>query len=240
MVSAHNRRTVRKTSIRFITVNRIFEALQHRNHPNRWLFFVADVKKDANIYTMFDITDKSFIEKLNKHLKNGGVIAFPTDTVWGLGALPNQMGADALFETKQRPHEKHLIIMSDCLDHIQKYMSGYPDTAFDLAKKYWPGALTIGVPVQDTQTMSFGAVRVPNYKPFQDLCRVIDGHCLATSSANISGQPVLTDPDAIRAQFPDIIVIDNAYKKMGGKPSTVVILENNKMNIVRQGAVVIE
>ena len=207
----------------------------------QWYYFLIHIRnKYANIHAMFDITDKYFIEKLNKHLKNGGVIAFPTDTVWGLGALPNQTGADALFEIKQRPHEKHLIIMSDCLEHIQKYMSGYPDIAFDLAKKYWPGALTIGVPVQDTQTMSFGAVRVPNYKPFQDLCSVIDGHCLATSSANISGQPVLTNPDAIRAQFPDIIVIDNAYDKMGGKPSTVVILENNKMNIVRQGAVVIE
>ena len=43
--------------------------------------------------------------------------------------------------------------MSDCLEHIKKYMSEYPDIAFDLAKKYWPGALTIGVPVQDTQTI---------------------------------------------------------------------------------------
>lgn len=189
---------------------------------------------------MIDITDGDFIEKLNRHLGAGGVIAFPTDTVWGLGALPTQAGADALFETKRRPHEKHLIIMSDCLDHIQKYMVEYPEIAFDLANRYWPGALTIGVPVKDTQTMSFGAVRVPNYKPFRDLCSVIDGHCLATTSANISGQPVLGDPESIRTQFPNVMVIDNAYEKMGGSPSTVVILENGKINIVRQGAVVIE
>lgn len=189
---------------------------------------------------MIDLTDKGFIEKLNKHLRSGGVIAFPTDTVWGLGALPTQAGADALFEIKRRPHEKHLIIMSDCLDHIQKYMIEYPKAAFDLAEKYWPGALTIGVPVKDTLTMSFGAVRVPNYKPFQDLCSVIDGHCLSTTSANISGCPVLTDPESIRVQFPNVMVIDNAYEKMGGSPSTVVILENNKINIVRQGAVVID
>ena len=189
---------------------------------------------------MIDITNKDFIKKLNEHLCSGGVIAFPTDTVWGLGALPTQTGADALFEIKQRPHEKHLIIMSDCLDHIQKYMAEYPKAAFDLAKKYWPGALTIGIPVKDTQTMSFGAVRVPNYKPFQDLCSVIDGHCLATTSANISGQPVLGDPEAIRAQFPNVMVIDNAYEEMGGSPSTVVILEDDKINIVRQGAAIIK
>ena len=189
---------------------------------------------------MFDISDEKFIRKLNDHLKNGGVIAFPTDTVWGLGALPTRAGADALFEIKRRPHEKHLIIMSDSLAHIQKYMLNYPDVAFDLAKKYWPGALTVGVPVQDTSTMSFGAVRVPDYKPFQELCAVVDGHCLATTSANISGQPVLGSAAEIRAQFPDIMIIDNAWAKMGGAPSTVVILENDKINVVRQGAVGVE
>jgi len=196
--------------------------------------------KNASIsFVMLDVKDKAFIKRLNDHLKSGGVIAFPTDTVWGLGALPTQAGADALFEIKQRPHEKHLIIMSDCLNNIQKYMSEYPDIAFDLAKKYWPGALTIGVPVKEAKTMSFGAVRVPNYKPFQELCGIIEGHCLATTSANISGQPVLTSSDAIRAQFPEIIVVDNNYAQMGGLPSTVVILENNKINIVRHGGVVI-
>ena len=85
---------------------------------------------------MIDLHDKDFIRKINQHLKNGGVIAFPTDTVWGLGALPNKTGADALFEIKQRPREKHLIIMSDTLEHIKPYMKNYPRAAFDLAKKY--------------------------------------------------------------------------------------------------------
>lgn len=189
---------------------------------------------------MTNLQDSEFIKRLNVHLNNGGVIAFPTDTVWGLGALPNQNGADALFEIKQRPHEKHLIIMSDALEHIKPYMKNYPENAFDLAKKYWPGALTIGVPVADTNTMSFGGVRIPNYKPFTELCGVINGHCLATTSANISGMAPLQNADEIRAQFPDIIVVDNAFEKMGGAPSTVAILSDNKINIVRQGAVVIE
>ncbi|MCQ2581452.1 MAG: L-threonylcarbamoyladenylate synthase [Alphaproteobacteria bacterium] len=189
---------------------------------------------------MTNLQDSEFIKRLNVHLNNGGVIAFPTDTVWGLGALPNQNGADALFEIKQRPHEKHLIIMSDALEHIKPYMKNYPESAFDLAKKYWPGALTIGVPVADTNTMSFGGVRIPNYKPFHELCAVINGHCLATTSANISGMTPLQNADEIRAQFPDIIVVDNAFEKMGGAPSTVAILSDDKINIVRQGAVVIE
>lgn len=189
---------------------------------------------------MTDVFDEDFIKKLNEHLKNGGVIAFPTDTVWGLGALPNRRGADALFEIKKRPHEKHLIIMSDSVEHIKPYMADYPKKAFDLAEKYWPGALTIGVPVADTDSMSFGAVRVPNYKPFCELCSVIDGHCLATTSANISGQPTLKNAIDIQKQFPNIIVVDNAFDKMGGAPSTVVILSGDETNIVRQGAVIID
>lgn len=188
--------------------------------------------------TMTDLTDNEFIEQLNAHLDAGGVIAFPTDTVWGLGALPTRAGADALFQIKQRPHEKHLIIMSDSLAHLCGYMTDYPKTAFDLAAKYWPGALTLGIPVADTDTMSFGGVRVPSYKPFHDLCAVVRGHCLATTSANISGMPPLNTAAEIRAQFPDIIVIDNAYAPMGGAPSTVAILTGgNEIKIVRTGAI---
>ena len=189
---------------------------------------------------MTNLNDSECISKLNNHLKSGGVIAFPTDTVWGLGALPTRVGADALFEIKRRPANKHLIIMSDNLEHIRPYMSEYPARAFELAQKYWPGALTIGVPVAGTDSMVFGGVRVPNYKPFMELCGVIDGHCLATTSANISGQPTLTSADEIRKTFPNIIVIDNATAPMGGAPSTVAILDGDNINIVRAGGVVIE
>lgn len=189
---------------------------------------------------MTNLHDAVFVAELNNHLKSGGVIAFPTDTVWGLGALPTRAGADALFEIKRRPANKHLIIMSDNLAHIRPYMKNYPARAFDLANKYWPGALTIGVPVAGTDSMVFGGVRVPNYRPFMELCGVIDGHCLATTSANISGQPTLQSADEIRKTFPDIIVIDNAFDPMGGAPSTVVVLDGDSTNIVRAGAVVIE
>ncbi len=190
---------------------------------------------------MTDLSNPEFIKKLNTHLARGGVIAFPTDTVWGLGALPTRVGADALFKIKHRPTNKHLIIMSDSIAHIQPYMTRHPARAMDMAKKYWPGALTIGVPVaDDADTCVFGGVRIPNYKPFHDLCAVINGHCLATTSANISGQPTLASADDIRHTFPDIIVIDNAYQPMGGAPSTVVVLDGDTTKIIRQGAVILD
>lgn len=156
------------------------------------------------------------------------------------GALPTKHGADALFQIKQRPKNKHLTIMSDTIEHIRPFMTRHPKQAFDLANKYWPGALTIGIPIaDDADTCVFGGVRIPDYKPFHDLCSIIDGHCLATTSANISGQPVLSNAADIRKTFPDIIVIDNAYMPMDGAPSTVIVLDNDKIKIVRQGAVVI-
>ena len=208
---------------------------------NFYKTFTFTTRFSGSIFVgMTNLHDAVFVAELNNHLKSGGVIAFPTDTVWGLGALPTRAGADALFEIKRRPANKHLIIMSDNLAHIRPYMENYPARAFDLANKYWPGALTIGVPVAGTDSMVFGGVRVPNYRPFMELCGVIDGHCLATTSANISGQPTLQSADEIRKTFPDIIVIDNAFDPMGGAPSTVVVLDGHSTNIVRAGAVVIE
>jgi len=188
---------------------------------------------------MTDLNNPDFIKKLNKYLLSGGVIAFPTDTVWGFGSLPSRAGADAIFEIKQRPIEKHLIIMSDNIEHIKKYMINYPKKAFDLAEKYWPGALTIAIPVPEINSMSFGGARVPNYPPFLEICSIINGHCLATTSANISGQPPMTSAQQIQETFPNIIVIDNATVPMDGAPSTVAVLADDKINIIRQGAVII-
>ena len=207
---------------------------------NFYFFNFTNANFAGILVNMTNLKDLAFVAELNNHLKSGGVIAFPTDTVWGLGALPTRAGADALFEIKRRPANKHLIIMSDSFEHIKPYMAEYPERAFELAQKYWPGALTIGVPVAGTDSMVFGGVRVPNYRPFMELCGVIDGHCLATTSANISGQPTLQSAKEIIKTFPNIIVIDNAFEPMGGAPSTVAVLDGDDINIVRTGAVVIE
>ena len=214
--------------------------MQEKKHRIFYFFNFTNANFAGILVNMTNLKDLAFVAELNNHLKSGGVIAFPTDTVWGLGALPTRAGADALFEIKRRPANKHLIIMSDSFEHIKPYMAEYPARAFELAQKYWPGALTIGVPVAGTDSMVFGGVRVPNYKPFMELCGVIDGHCLATTSANISGQPTLQSAKEIRKTFPNIIVIDNAFEPMGGAPSTVAILDGDNINIVRPGSVVIE
>lgn len=187
---------------------------------------------------MSELFTPTLVDQLNAHLKAGGVIAFPTDTVWGLGALPTDQGANALYETKRRPRSKRLIIMSDTYDHIRPFMTHFPPKAHDLAARYWPGALTIA---RDGGDDWRGGVRVPNYGPFRELCRHIDGHCLATTSANLSGMETLQSADDIRATLKNVLVIDNATAPMGGRPSTVVVVsDDGTQTIVRAGAVTLD
>ena len=169
---------------------------------------------------------------VNGYLLKGGVIAFPTDTVWGLGALPQF--SNALFELKQRPRDKHFIIMSNTMENLGPWMKDFPAKAFELAKKYWPGPLTI----IGNDDPTFGATRIPNHEIFQNLCGAITGHCLATTSANLSGMPPLNDAEAIRKTFPNIMVIDGDVPKKA-KPSTIVKVTQNGIEILRRGSCIL-
>ncbi|MCL2537896.1 MAG: L-threonylcarbamoyladenylate synthase [Alphaproteobacteria bacterium] len=206
---------------------------------------------------MSQLSDPKFIEKLNAHLAAGGVIAFPTDTVWGLGALPTADGAAALYETKNRPSDKRFIVMSNAVEHLAPFMCGYSDKAIELGRKYWPGALTVSGnpnPIFDSQRLLprqtepseykdthpiFGSVRIPNHPIFLELCEKIPGHCLATTSANVSGWPTLKSADEIRNTFPDVIVIEDGDIPPAGLASTVIRVTGDTVEILRQGKIVL-
>jgi L-threonylcarbamoyladenylate synthase len=207
---------------------------------------------------MKTIFDQNFIAKLNAHLAGGGVIAFPTDTVWGLGALPTETGRNAIFELKNRPSERFLIIMSDTIENLAPYMYCFSDKAIELGRRFWPGALTIsGNPdpifdsvrvlpkptspdmISNTRPV-FGSVRIPNHPVFKELCENIDGHCLATTSANLSGRPLLKTADEIRETFPNIIVIEDGGITPAGLASTVIRVKGDDIEILRQGEIEID
>ena len=177
--------------------------------------------------------DDAFTCKLNTHLANGGVIAFPTDTVWGLGALPNAAGAETLFETKRRPAEKHFVIMSGTLEHLRPHMQGFSLLALDLARRHFPGALTI---VGNDDPL-FGGVRIPDNDVFRLICKHVDGHCLAATSANISGEPVCENREEIEKLFPLIMIIGDG--RPTGTASTVIKVIGDQIRILRQGSVII-
>lgn len=179
-------------------------------------------------------------------LTNGGVIAYVTDTVWGLGCLPNNESAvKKIYEIKKREAQKPLILMSNEIYPLLDYVKPIPKIGQILIKKYFPGALTIvtdkseNTPDYITSSMSTVGIRVPDNEVFREICEIIPGHVLATTSANLSHQPsAKTYEQALEnmSGLADLIIEDYGYVAKGLE-STVVGVMNNELRIFRQGAI---
>ena len=179
-------------------------------------------------------------------LTNGGVIAYVTDTVWGLGCLPNNESAvKKIYEIKKREAQKPLILMSNDIYPLLDYVKPIPKIGQILIKKYFPGALTIvtdkseNTPDYITSSMPTVGIRVPDNEVFREICEIIPGHVLATTSANLSHQPsAKTYEQALEnmSGLADLIIEDYGYVAKGLE-STVVGVMNNKLRIFRQGAI---
>ena len=190
-----------------------------------------------------DISEK---KNLNEALKNGAVIGFETDTVWGIGALPNcKKGIDNIYEIKNRDRSKPLILMSDKLENLLPYVEEMPPKAKEIAQKFFPGAITIIVKKSDitpdfvTNSMDTVGIRVPNHKGFQELCKNIEGGVLATTSANISNQKTSVCLDDVKNS-----IGKKLYKIYGedticeGVASTIILIgQDNSVKVLRQGSV---
>ena len=184
-------------------------------------------------------------KSINKILNNGGVIAFVTDTVWGIGCLPNNKEAvEKIYEIKGRDKSKPLILMSNKKEHLSPYVKEIPQKAKELMDKYFPGALTLVLeksektPFEITSNKNTVGIRVPNNKFFKELCSIIDGHILATTSANLSNEPSAKTYEEAKnsiGNLVDIVFSDYGYS-CKGQESTVVLVSNNETNILRQGS----
>lgn len=179
-------------------------------------------------------------------LTNGGVIAYVTDTVWGLGCLPNNESAvKKIYEIKKREAQKPLILMSNDIYPLLDYVKPIPKIGQILIKKYFPGALTIvtdkseNTPDYITSSMPTVGIRVPDNEVFREICEIIPGHVLATTSANLSHQPsAKTYEQALEnmSGLADLIIEDYGYVAKGLE-STVVGVMNNELRVFRQGAI---
>lgn len=179
-------------------------------------------------------------------LTNGGVIAYVTDTVWGLGCLPNNESAvRKIYEIKKREAQKPLILMSNDIYPLLDYVKPISKIGQILIKKYFPGALTIvtdkseNTPDYITSSMPTVGIRVPDNEVFREICEIIPGHVLATTSANLSHQPsAKTYEQALEnmSGLADLIIEDYGYVAKGLE-STVVGVMNNELRIFRQGAI---
>ncbi len=194
------------------------------------------------------LNKNSFVNELNNKLKNGGVIAFVTDTVWGLGCLPdNEKGVERIYEIKGRDRSKPLILMSNDTKYLLPFVNKISPAAEKLMQKFFPGALTIvtekseKTPHYITSGINTVGIRIPDNYFFKLLCSKIYGHVLATTSANLSNHTSSkTYKEAYNSigAFVDYIFEDYGYIAKGIE-STVVLTKGNEIKILRQGSVIL-
>ena len=185
-------------------------------------------------------------KKLNENLNNGAVIGFETDTVWGIGALPFcKKGIDSIYEIKNRDRSKPLILMSNDIKNLLPFVKPLSPKAEEIVNKYFPGALTLIfekseiTPNYITNYMNTVGIRVPNHEGFKKLCEKIEGHVLATTSANISNQKT-----SVCRRDVEKSIGDKLYKIFGNDTniekvaSTIVCVDkNDKIKVLRQGSI---
>ena len=175
-------------------------------------------------------------------LRSGGLVAFPTDTVYGVGALVFDGAAvERIYAAKGRPVEKAIpVLLADPAD-LAKVTLQVPDTAGRLAARFWPGALTLVVPkhpclpelVSATATVG---VRVPDHAVARGLLRAAGP--LAVTSANLSGQASPSTAQEVFTQLGGrIALILDGGKTPGGTPSTVVDCSGSEPHVLREGPI---
>lgn len=184
--------------------------------------------------------------KIIETLQNGGVIAFVTDTVWGLGCLPdNEKAVQKIYEIKKRETQKPLILMSNEVYNLLDFVEPLPKIACQLIKKYFPGALTLVVkkskntPNYITSNMDTVGIRIPDNKVFKRICEIIPGHVLATTSANLSHQPSAKSYEQAYEnmhELVDIVIKDYGFE-CKGLESTVCGVFEDEIKIFRQGQI---
>jgi L-threonylcarbamoyladenylate synthase len=174
----------------------------------------------------------------------GRIVAVPTDTVYGLAVDPRPNAATgALFALKGRPSTLELPVLVADVDQAERLAGGggLSPTARSLARRFWPGPLTIVVKRAAVLEWELGGdgrtigLRCPAHPVALELCRTVGP--LATTSANRHGEPPLTTAAAIADEFGDAVAIVVDGGRRDGPPSTVVDVTGGSVRCVREGAV---
>jgi L-threonylcarbamoyladenylate synthase len=187
---------------------------------------------------------KEILRKAIEILKEGGIVAYPTETFYGLGVkFDNEASLKKLYELKKRPKEKPMPLIIGGRASLSIIAESVNAIAESLMDKFWPGALTLflkakkGLSSYLTAGTGRIAVRIPGESIALYLAREA-GFPITATSANISGMPPAEDADAVIRYFGEEIdmVIDRG-RTAGGLPSTIADVTEKKIKIVREGAI---
>lgn len=198
--------------------------------------------------TIFKVIDENtqntneIYECAAKILKEGGLVAFPTETVYGLGGdALNEDAAAKIYAAKGRPSDNPLIVHIADVESLNELCEDIPQTARILAEKFWPGPLTMvlnkkaNVPYATTGGLDTVAIRMPEHKVARELIRT-SGVFIAAPSANISGRPSPTKAEHVKKDLDGRIdmIIDGGSVRVGIE-STIIDLTEDTPVILRPG-----
>lgn len=188
--------------------------------------------------------DARLIEEAGEILKAGGLVAFPTETVYGLGGdALNPRSSGRIYQAKGRPSDNPLIVHIADMAALDRIARGIPDDARRLADRFWPGPLTMIfqksdlVPYETTGGLDTVAVRMPSHPVAEALIRAAGGY-VAAPSANRSGRPSPTLAKYVREDMDGRIemILDGGDVEIGLE-STIVDLTGEEPTILRPGAI---
>lgn len=186
--------------------------------------------------------DLQAISEAGNLIKRGGLVAFPTETVYGLGGdALNASSSGKIYEAKGRPSDNPLIVHIADLEALSRIVKEVPGIAYKLAQKYWPGPLTMifekadCVPPETTGGLTTVAVRMPSNKIARALIEASGGY-IAAPSANLSGRP---SPTIAKYVIEDLkgrvdMIIDGGEANIGLE-STIIDLTESKPVLLRPG-----
>jgi L-threonylcarbamoyladenylate synthase len=179
-----------------------------------------------------------------KHvLLKGGTVSFATDTLFALACdATNDEAIKQLFALKKRPIEKTAPILVASLEQAQHY-AYFNHTALKLAKAFWPGALTLVLPVLESTSLSHHTIRdrtiglrIPKSELSLNLIKECGVPILGTS-ANIAGGPNLTTGEEIEAVFGNEVLVIKSEKNISGTASTILKIVEDDVFLIREGSI---
>ncbi len=189
-------------------------------------------------------TDRHALEQAGLVLSQGGVVAFPTETYYGLAVDPfNDQALARLFQLKQRPAQKPVLVLIDRPERLPLLAASVPDQYRPLISHFWPGPLTLIFPalpsLPPTLTAGTGTigVRISSH-PLARCLTAMAGGTITATSANLSGLSPATTPREVAAQFgPGLDFLLPAGPTRGGVASTIVAPCHAGVMLLREGAI---
>jgi L-threonylcarbamoyladenylate synthase len=194
------------------------------------------LKVDSNI--------DSVSKEARRILLAGGVIAFPTDTFYGLGVDPfNRAAVDRLFELKERENNKPLLLLISSEDQLETLAKRVTPAHSSLIQNFWPGPLTLlfepsaDIPENVLAGSNRIGIRQPGNKMTRELISTI-GHPVTAPSANLSGKVPPVTAEQVQQSLGNLVdLIIDGGTCLGGKPSTLIDAVEAPAQVIREGAI---